>query len=102
MDSIPNPFDPLIRDDPYPAYRRLRELGPIHRSEKFPGGAWIVTRYADVAQALRDPRLTGDRMPLFRRMLRDTEEARAFDDSLSRWMLNLEPPRHTQLRALVS
>jgi pimeloyl-[acyl-carrier protein] synthase len=35
-------------------------------------------------------------------VLRDTDEARAFDDSMQRWLLNLEPPRHTKLRALVS
>jgi hypothetical protein len=39
--------------DPYPAYARLRTEDPIHRT---PDGEWILTRHADVAAVLRDPR----------------------------------------------
>lgn len=95
-------FDPTIRSNPYPRYHELRANAPVHWDEGIPGGAWILTRYADVAPALRDPRLSGDRMPIFRLVLRDTDEARAFDDSMARWLLNLDPPRHTPLRALVA
>ena len=49
-----DPFAPEFHEDPYPAYRGLREREPVHR---LPIGAWVLTRYDDVAQALRDPRL---------------------------------------------
>src|SRR5262245_57516949 len=39
--------------DPYPLYARLRAETPIHRT---PLGPWVLTRYADVASILRDPR----------------------------------------------
>ncbi|MGT2460162.1 hypothetical protein ACU4GI_46615 (plasmid) [Cupriavidus basilensis] len=41
--------------DPYPLYRELREAGPIHWSEEFSGGAWLLTRHEDVEAVLRDP-----------------------------------------------
>ena len=43
------------RADPYPLYRRLREEDPVHR---MPGGTWLLTRYEDVAAALRNPALS--------------------------------------------
>jgi cytochrome P450 len=95
-------FDPELRSDPFPRFRALREQHPIVWDDSVPGGVWVVSRYADVNRGLRDPRLSGDRMPLFRLVLRDTDDARAFDDSMQRWLLNLEAPRHTKLRALVS
>jgi cytochrome P450 len=48
-----NPLDPAFLEDPYPFYQRLRERDPVHRS---PMGFWVVTRYADVAAILTDPR----------------------------------------------
>jgi cytochrome P450 len=95
-------FDPAIVADPFPLYRVLREETPVFWDTSVPGGTWLVSRYADVSRALRDPRLSGDRMPLFRVVLRDTPEARAFDDSMARWLLNLEGPTHGRLRSLVS
>ena len=45
--------------DPHPLLHRMRREDPVHYSRKF--GAWIVTRYGDVVQGFRDPRLGGDR-----------------------------------------
>ncbi len=53
----PQPFDPLDPDfvrDPYPFYKQLREADPIHRAKS---GAWVLTRYDDVAAALANPML---------------------------------------------
>ncbi|RJL27220.1 cytochrome P450 [Bailinhaonella thermotolerans] len=41
-------------EDPYPVYARLREGSPVWRGGP---GQWLVTRYDEVAAALRDPRL---------------------------------------------
>src|SRR5262245_22984032 len=53
-----NPFAPEMLVDPYPSYRVLRERDPIHRSRM--GAGWVLTRFADISQALRDPRLGND------------------------------------------
>src|SRR6185369_16676165 len=36
-----NPFQPEFHADPYPFYRRLRELDPVHQT---PMGFWVLTR----------------------------------------------------------
>src|SRR5947208_14953468 len=48
-----NPLDPEAHADPYPQYRRLREHAPMLRG---PRGYWVLSRYADIAAVLRDPR----------------------------------------------
>lgn len=40
------------RTDPYPTYRRLRTLDPVHRMRTI--DAWALTRYGDVEAVLRD------------------------------------------------
>ena len=45
-----NPFDRQFRSDPYRVYDRLRDTEPVHRSM----GMWVLTRYVDVLQVLRD------------------------------------------------
>ncbi len=39
---------------PYPVYRRLLEEAPVYWSEAW--GAWLLTRYDDVVETLRDNR----------------------------------------------
>lgn len=56
------PFDADYFADPYTTYARLREEGPVHRiwlPEGMP--AWLVTRYDDVSEALKDKRLLRNR-----------------------------------------
>ena len=92
------------RIDPYPAYRRLRERDPVHRNPLVPG--WIVSRYDDVAAALRDPGYSADernwkRWPeALKRMQRAGLED-PYSEGLAS-MLRQDPPNHTRLRALVS
>jgi cytochrome P450 len=50
--------NPAAINDPYPLYRRLRIEAPVYWHE--PVGRWLLTRYDDVAAALRDPRLSAD------------------------------------------
>jgi cytochrome P450 len=88
-----NPFDPVVRENPYPALRRLRETDPVNET---PVGIWRLTRYADVDRLLHqvpcgvrttdgilpgvDEAMTGQRM----------------------FMLQVDPPTHPRLRRLVS
>jgi cytochrome P450 len=45
-------FDDAVVADPYPAYRRLRELGPLVWMRRH--HMWALPRYAEVRAALRD------------------------------------------------
>jgi cytochrome P450 len=89
-----DPFRPEFRTDPYPLYRKLRELDPIHRS---PAGAWILTRHTDATAVLRDPRFSSN--PSHLGGERPQVGPRRVDTKV---LLFLDPPDHTRLRSLVS
>src|SRR5712692_1586274 len=87
------PFDPVFRDDPYPALARLRVLDPVNET---PVGIWRLTRYTDVNRLLHDVpagvRTTDGELP-------------GVDESLGGqrlFMLQQDPPAHPRLRRLVS
>ena len=48
-----DPLDPAGREDPYPAYRVLRDAAPVHRAPR--SGVWCVARHEDALGVLRDP-----------------------------------------------
>ncbi len=48
------PDEPDFISDPYPVFAYLREFEPLHRADT---GAWVLTRYHDIVNALLDPRL---------------------------------------------
>ena len=93
-----NPMQPGLRADPYPVYRRYRELDPVHwNGPAAPGegeGAWCVFRHDDVAAVLRDPRFGKNPHP--------NPRAGPFIAVRDRSMLSRNPPDHTRLRSLVS
>ncbi|MEU3615643.1 cytochrome P450 [Streptomyces sp. NPDC006872] len=90
--------DELIAD-PYPAYARLREAGPVHRITGTDGlPAWLVTRYDDVRRALADPRLSLDK----RNAKPGGYRGLALPPALDANLLNMDPPDHTRIRRLVS
>jgi cytochrome P450 len=104
MDVAFNPFDPLFQADPYPFYRRLREMEPVHWVDlprvEIPGfdlpGIWLVTRYADVTSVLRDDRFSA-RRPMMEALAASTALA-----GMTRSLLFVDPPDHTRLRTLVT
>ncbi len=100
MPSLPeiDLADPQFRVDPYPLYARLRAEAPVCLARAgFFGRAWLITRYDDVASALRDERLTKD----FRKVRRLEVQLLRMFGPLNRHMLNVDQPDHTRLRALV-
>jgi cytochrome P450 len=95
------PLDPLApenRADPYPFYAWLRENEPIRHAVD---GSWIITRYADGAGLLRDPRFSPNPAWLREGAVEGAEHhpVRQVGTSL---MMFLDPPDHTRLRGLVS
>jgi cytochrome P450 len=89
--------------DLYPFYTQLRQEDPVHWSEAFNG--WLLARYADVKAALHDPRLvSNERVSANMDRLPETGivDMRPFSRILAQWIINLDPPDHTRLRALVN
>ncbi|HWI10003.1 MAG TPA: cytochrome P450, partial [Burkholderiaceae bacterium] len=96
--------DAAFLADPYPTYAALREAGPIHWSEEFFGGAWLLTRHADVEAVLRDAarfsaQRTGGwvmRSDVARR------ELRGFQQLFARAMLFVDAPDHARIRGVLN
>jgi cytochrome P450 family 109 len=82
-----NPFDPMVNEDPYPWYARLRHEGPVHWSE--PLDAYVLSRNADVAAAFRDPASF-------------SSAPRGGTPEGTRFLLGSDPPEHTALRRMLN
>lgn len=99
-----NPMHPAYRDDPYPTLHRLRQEDPVHLAPLL--DVWILTRYADVMAALRDPALSAsvkNWRGYERFFLRDgVGSDNLLFEMYGRWMLQIDPPDHTRLRNLVN
>lgn len=111
MSAVLDASETLITDDfiqnPYPVYARLRAQAPLVWSEEFFHGAWLVTRHADVEQALRDPRLSAQRTGGWVNGVQedgdDTRVAqRAFQRFFARAFLFLDNPDHQRLRKVLA
>jgi len=94
--------DSRFQDDPYPVYEAMREAGPVHWSEDFFGGAWVVTRYADVEMVLRDARFSARRTGGW--VMQDERargELKGFQQLFARAMLFLDAPDHGRIRRIL-
>ena len=62
-DDAVNIASPAFKANPFPFYARLRAEAPVFRVT-LPDGqtAWLITRYDDVVQALKDERFAKDRL----------------------------------------
>lgn len=91
-------FTHAFNQDPYPAFHSLQQNSPVHRT-LMPDGhcAWIVTRYEDAVNVLKDQRFIKD----FTVFLDEESRAQAHQSIFSRNMLFADPPDHKRLRGLV-
>jgi len=93
-------FTPAMRDDPYPFYTWLRSHSPVHFDAEH--DFWLLSRYADVAQALHDPRLLSTRDDALSNLKEQGDEDLGFVyDAVADMTLFCDPPKHTRLRALM-
>jgi cytochrome P450 len=74
-------FSDDVRRNPYPVYDRLRSTSPLLHDP--PSGLWMVFDYDGVKRVLSDP---------------DAFSSRYGPE----WLVFLDPPRHTTLRALIT
>lgn len=84
--------------NPYPAYRELREKpNPTwmpHQLDNGTEGIWLFSRYRDVATILRETRsISKDKSRLL---------PAGKLNALDRMLLNMDPPEHTRLRAMIA
>jgi len=90
------------RDNPFPLFASVRELGPVHRVTLADGhDAWLVVGYEEARKALNDTRLSKD----MHAALASGEGVVAEGlpgPAFARHMLSVDPPDHTRLRRLVS
>ncbi|WP_458461473.1 cytochrome P450 family protein [Paenibacillus sp.] len=86
-------FTAEFTHNPYPVYEKLRKEDPVFRV-MFPQGefGWIITRYEDAVQVLKDQRFSKD---MVRRYGPDNQSI------FSNNMLFSDPPDHRRLRGLV-
>ena len=97
-------FDSDFIANPYKIYHHLRTTAPLHWTDKFRNGAWLVSRYADVLTGLHDARLSSRRSHTLTAALPSEvqSEFATFNQIFSKWMLFLDPPHHSRLRKLLN
>jgi cytochrome P450 PksS len=98
-----NIVSPQFKVNPFPFLAGLRTSQPVYRTtlpDKTP--VWLITRYEDVAALLKDERFVKNRRTgLTAEQLRKLPWTPPMFRPLERNMLDLDPPDHTRLRALV-
>lgn len=103
--SAPMMLDAEFIQDPYSLYQRLRVETPV-REVVMPRGlkVWVVTRYADVRDALANPTLHKNLRPVQHLFKQHQTKSGGgdFGSDLTAHMLNSDPPDHTRLRKLVA
>ena len=91
-----NPYAFAVHDDPYDTYRRLRDEAPAYWNPDL--SFWALSRFDDVLEAFRDYETyssTGGVALEARRPIDRT-------NPMFQQMIEIDPPEHTAMRALVS
>ena len=92
-------LDHEVLANPYPLYHKLRSEDPVHWDPFL--HAWVVTRYADVVKVLEDfSAVCAPKPGQLSAMGLSTMDPVA--QTMMRQLLFMDPPMHTQLRALAS
>jgi cytochrome P450 len=99
-----DPRDPDFFNDPYRAYAAIRAAAPVFFWEQY--GFWCCAGYSEVSALLRDRRFGRQILHVMSRESLGWPAPPAhlapFDAIERHSLLELEPPEHTRLRALVN
>lgn len=92
-------FSPEGLADPFSRYRTLREAAPVHHSTM---GTWVLTRYDDIDEFLRNRQVGKDIYTWMAGRFSGDWEQHAALRKLAANMLWANPPEHTRLRRIVN
>ena len=88
-----DPFDAVIRQDPHPIYRRLREEAPAYFIEKYE--VWALSRFDDIWHVSNDTEhLTNAKGAASAQLLTK-------DQPVEPTINTIDPPEHTALRSQI-
>lgn len=87
-----SPFSKSVFDDPYPTYRRLRDEAPVYHDEQ--GQWWVLSRFADVSDALRDWETFSSR--------KGPAPENPDDNGRKYSIISMDPPRHDRVRGMLN
>lgn len=92
-----DPYDPAVQENPYPAYRRLRDEAPAYwnSDRQF----WALSRFEDVWTAVHDHDRFSSAQGIVvgQDLFNSADAAKAMP-----MMILMDPPRHDHLRRAVS
>jgi cytochrome P450 len=88
-----DPFSPELRDDPYPLWKRMRDEAPVYHNDKY--DFWVLSRFHDIEQAHKD-------VETYSSSHGTTLDLMSEEPMDTGMFINLDPPKHTVLRRLVS
>lgn len=92
-----DPYDPAVQENPYPAYRRLRDEAPAYwnSDRQF----WALSRFEDVGTAVHDHDRFSSAQGIVvgQDLFNSADAAKAMP-----MMILMDPPRHDHLRRAVS
>lgn len=100
------PFDQYFIEDPYEAFRVMREKSPVHMID---GLGYLITRYADAVAICRDPMTFsskyGPGVPqdfIFTPRMLEELEKRSEMPTMLPTLLTTDPPEHRRYRSLTN
>ncbi len=99
-----DPLDPEVVRNPYPFYARLRAEDPVAYLPDY--DVWLLTRHADVLQALKDPSRFSSALGMGTSRQRQMSAGTGINYRLSapgvRLIITTDLPEHTSIRRAVS
>ena len=95
-----DPVTGRAAQDPYLRYAQLRTEDPVHWNEG--AQVWVLTRYQDVMDALRDPRLSSTSFAALIQEAGGGEGVKTLEETFMAMMIFSDPPDHTRLRSLAN
>lgn len=95
MTELYDPYDPRVQENPYPVYRQLRDEHPAYRNES--RGFWALSRFDDIWRAVHEPLRFSSASGLV-----IGQDMIATAQSVMPMLIMMDPPRHDELRKMVS
>ncbi len=95
-----DPVTGRAAQDPYLRYAQLRTEDPVHWNEG--AQVWVLTRYQDVMDALRDTRLSSTSFAAMIQEAGGGEGVKTLEETFRAMMIFSDPPDHTRLRSLAN